>query len=205
MKYILGGHWTSVPNDEWQVLTEQDQDITERLQWEDNSVDVLFSCHVQEHITFVANVQFFQEALRVLKDDGILRICCPFIDKMIKFKNDELGKHYSEVQTKHYYPVEDAVLKELGFEGIREEPIMFMLDSLFKGHNHRMLWTSPMMKKCLLKVGFSQVDILEPGYSNFDKSNCLERIIRGVNPEYVLDKFGITNYDPESLVVEAKK
>lgn len=204
MKIIVGGHWDSAPEG-WQAFSERQLDITKGLPFFDNHISVIFSEHVQEHITLIENISFFKEALRVLKDDGILRICCPFIDKMMRVKNDELFKHYSDVQTRHYYPNEDTVLKELGFGGIREEPIMFMFDSLFKGHNHRMLWTSEMMKKVLFKVGFSQVDILEPGYSNFDKSNCLERTIRGVNPDYVLDTFNITNYDPESLVVEAKK
>jgi SAM-dependent methyltransferase len=204
MKVILGGHWDSAP-DGWIGLSEQDQDIRERLIFTDDSVDCLFLEHINEHISLGHNVLFFKEALRVLKHDGILRICCPYIDKLIKFENNELGKHYSDVQTKHYYPNEDAVLKELGFEGIREEPVMFMLDSLFKGHNHRMLWTTEMMKKVLYKVGFSVVVISEPGFSAFDKSNCLERVIRGVEPNYAYEKFGITEYDPESMVVEAKK
>lgn len=204
MKILLGGHWDNAPEG-WAAFTEQECDITKVLPFANESIEAIFSEHVQEHISLIDNVLYFFETHRILRKDGILRICCPFIDKLIKFENNELGKHYSDVQTRHYYPKEDELLKDLGFEGIREEPIMFMLDSLFKGHNHRMLWTTQMMKKVLLKVGFSQVDILEPGYSNFDKSNCLERVIRGVNPEYVLDKFGVTEYDPESLVVEAKK
>jgi SAM-dependent methyltransferase len=205
MKYIVGGHWQSVPNEQWEALTEQDQDITKRLKWEDNTVDTLFSCHVQEHITLNENIWFFNEAKRVLKQGGILRICCPFIDKMIQFKNDELGKHYSDVQTRHYYPNEDAVLKEIGLEGIREEPIAFMMDSLFKGHLHKFLWTASLMKKVLEKVGFSEVYICNPGETNFNKEDCLERIIRGVEPNYVLKEFGLTHYDPESMVIEAKK
>lgn len=204
MKLIVGGHWDNPPQG-WQSFTEQECDITKPLIWADNSVDVLFSEHVQEHIALIDSILYFKEALRVLKPNGILRICMPCIDKLIKFKNDELGKHYSDVQTRHYYPNEDAALKELGLEGIREEPIMFMLDSLFKGHNHKMLWTSSMMKKVLEKVGFSQVNIVEPGNSLFEEEIELERIIRGVEPNYVFQTFGITNYDPESKVIEAKK
>lgn len=204
MKIILGGHYEVAPEG-WVALTEQEQDMTKRLMWDDNTVDCLYSEHCVEHLPFEGAISYFKEALRILKPDGILRTVCPFIDKMIKFKNDEIGRHYADVQTKHYYPNEDAALKELGLRGIREDPMAFMFDSLFKGHNHKFVWTSSLMRKVLVCVGFSQVDILEPGNSNFDKSNCLERIIRGVNPEYVLDKFGITNYDPESLVVEAKK
>lgn len=204
MKYILGNHWESAPEG-WISLTESECDITKPLQWQGNSVDAIFTEHVQEHITLIENIFFLKEALRVLKPNGILRICMPCIDKMIHFKNDAIGKHYSDVQTKHYYPNEDAALKELGLEGIREEPIMFMMDSLFKGHNHRMIWTSGMMKKVLQKVGFSQVNIVQPGISLFEEKTELERVIRGVDPEYCLKEFNVTHYDSESIVIEAKK
>lgn len=204
MKIIFGGHWNNPPEG-WVSVPEPEQDITKRLNYDDNSVDAIFNEHVWEHLPLEGAIYFAKESLRVLKDGGILRIACPTVDKLIKFKGDELGKHYSDVQTRHYYPNEDAALKELGLEGIREEPIVFMLDSLFKGHNHRLLWTSGLIKKVLLKVGFSQVNIHEPGKTKFDKSNILERTIRGVDPVFVEKKFKITEYDPETMVIEAKK
>lgn len=204
MKIIFGGHWDKPPKG-WVSITESEQDITKRLNFEDNSVDVIFNEHVAEHLPLEGAINFFKESLRVLKNGGVLRTACPTVDKLIEFESDELGKHYCDVQTKHYYPNEDVALKELGLEGIREEPIVFMLDSLFKGHNHKLLWTSSLIKKVLDKIGFSKVHIVEPGESKFDKSNCLERTIRGVNPEYVKKEFGIDKYDPETSVIEAKK
>jgi len=204
-KYVMGGHWTSVPSDDWVAWNEGDQDITKRLELEDDSVDTIFTCHVQEHITLIENIAFFREVLRVLKKGGILRIAMPTVDKLIQFKEDEIGKHYCSVQTAHYFKNEDAALKELGLSGIDEAPMAFMFDSLFKGHNHRFVWDSKLAKKVLEKVGFSKVYIVEPGESKFDKSNCLERTIRGVNPEYVKKEFGIDKYDPETSVIEAKK
>jgi SAM-dependent methyltransferase len=204
MKLILGNHWDKAPEG-WTILKEEDQDMTKIFKWEDSSIEAIFSEHCVEHLTLEGAINYFKESLRVLKHGGILRTVCPFIDKMIHFKNDAIGKHYSDVQTRNYYPNEDAALKELGLEGIREEPIMFMMDSLFKGHNHRMIWTSGMMKKVLQKVGFSQVNIVQPGVSLFEEETELERVIRGVNPEYCLKEFNVTHYDPESIVIEAKK
>lgn len=204
MRYILGNHWMEASNG-FITLKEEDQDITNTLRWDDNSVECLFTCHVQEHISLIENIVFFKEALRCLKIGGVLRIACPVVDKLIQFKNDEIGRHYSDIQTRHYYTNEDIKLKELGLDGIREEPIAFMLDSLFKGHNHKFIWTSTLLKKVLEKIGFSEVYICDPGETNFNKEYCLERIIRGVDPEYVKNKFNVTQYDPETLVVEAKK
>lgn len=204
MKYIVGAHWHNVPEG-WICLSEHEQDMRKPLSFDDNSLDAIFSEHCQEHIDFIDGIFFIRESLRTLKKGGTLRIATPTVDKLIQFKNDPLGKHYSDVQTRHYYPNEDAALKELGLEGIREEPIAFMMDSLFKGHNHRFLWTSELLKKVLQKVGFSEVHIAEPGETHWDKSNCLERTIRGVEPNYVLKEFGLTKYDPETSVIEAKK
>jgi len=204
MKIVLGNHWCEAPEG-WTVLKEEQQDMTKTFQWQDNSIDAIFSEHCVEHLPFEGAISYFKESLRVLKPNGILRTVCPCIDKMIKFKNDAIGQHYCDVQTKHYYQNEDKALQDLGLKGVNEEPIAFMFDSLFKGHNHRFIWSSSLMKKVLEKVGFSQVNIVEPGNSLFEEKTELERIIRGVDPEYCLKEFGVTKFDPESLVIEAKK
>jgi len=204
MKIIVGGHWNNAPNG-WTALTEQEQDITKKLSWGDETIDVIFNEHVWEHLPLEGAIYFAKESLRVLVKGGVLRIACPTIDKLIRFKGDDLGKHYCDTQTKHYYINEDEALKALGFEGVREEPIMFMLDSLFKGHNHRMIWTSTMIKKVLEKVGFSEVHICNPGETNFNKEDCLERTIRGVDVDTLKEKFNLNVFDPETTVIEAKK
>jgi len=204
MKIVYGGHWHSVPEG-WVSIPEPEQDLTQPLNQYDNSVDVIFSEHVGEHLPLEGFISFAKESLRCLKKGGIFRCAMPTIDKLIQFKNDDLGKHYSDTQTAHYYPNEDRILKELGLQGIREEPIVFMLDSLFKGHHHKLLWTSDLVYKVLYKIGFSKVNVMEPGETLWDKENCLERTIRGVNPEYAKANFLITKYDPETKVIEAKK
>lgn len=205
MKFILGNHWASAPNEEWNVLKQEDQDMTHKLKWEGDSVDVIFTEHCQEHITLIENIGFFKEVLRVLKVGGVLRVALPTIDKLIQFKNDELGQQYANVQLKHYYVAQDIALRELGLNGINEEPIAFMFDSLLKGHNHKFLWTSELLKKTLQKIGFSEVYICNPGETNFNKEDCLERTIRGVDPDKVLKDFNITEYDCETSIIEAKK
>lgn len=204
MKVHLGGHWSHYPEG-WVGYSEDEQDITKPLKFESGSISAIVLEHTNEHISMINNISFLKEALRVLTIGGILRVAMPCIDKMISFKNDSLGKHYSKVQTSHYYPNEDAALKELGLEGITEEPIAFMMDSLFKGHNHVFLWTSELFKKVVEKIGFREVYICEPGETNFNPEYCLERTIRGVDPEYVLKEFGVIKFDPETMVIEAKK
>lgn len=204
MKIVYGGHYQEVPEG-WISIPESEQDITQRLNLPDNSTDVIFNEHVWEHLPLEGAIAFAKESLRVLATGGVLRIACPTIDKLIQFKNDDLGKHYSNTQSRHYYLKEETALYQLGLDGLREDPIVFMFDSLLKGHNHKLVWSSTLIKKVLEKVGFGEVYIQEPGETNFNKEDCLERTIRGVDPEYVLEEFGITKYDPETLVIEAKK
>lgn len=204
MKIVFGGHYQQVPEG-WVSIPEPEQDLSKRLNQQDNSIDVIFTEHVCEHLSMEDCIFFMKESFRCLKKGGTFRIAMPTIDKLIKFENNELGKHYSDVQTRHYYPNEDRLLKELGLDGIREEPIVFMLDSLFKGHHHKLLWTSELVYKVLNKIGFSDVHIVEPGETYWDRNDCLERTIRGVEPNYVLGEFGLTKFDPETKVVEAKK
>lgn len=204
LKIIHCSHWQEAPKG-WTVLSEQDQDITQRLNNEDNSVDVYYNEHGLEHISLTNALFFIKECFRCLKNGGVLRIVTPCIDKLIQFENNAVGKHFSSVQLLHYFVAEDAALKELGINGIADDPLPFLMDSLLKGHNHRHVWSSKLLKKVLEKIGFSEVYVCNPGETHFDKSDCLERIIRGVEPNYVLKEFGLTHYDPESLVVEAKK
>src|SRR5262249_51473676 len=56
LKVVFGGHWSSNPG--WLLLTEADQDVTARLQFDDNRVDVVFAEHVIEHVPFVGGIHF---------------------------------------------------------------------------------------------------------------------------------------------------
>lgn len=210
MKYVLGGHWTTVPEG-WEILTEADQDLTTRLKWPNDAVETIFSCHVVEHLAFVDAVLFFQEALRVLKSDGILRTVCPFIDMMVKFSRNkfdaltplgrELQKNYTKTSLLPYYPAQNIALKDMGID-FTDHGLPFFFDSLIKGHGHKFLWSTSLMAAVLTKIGFSEVRICLPGESEFDQSNCLERVVRGIDR----DAFpAVVHYDVESLVVEARK
>lgn len=204
IKIIHAGHYQQVPEG-WLDIPEAEQDLTKPLKLENDSVDVLYNEHAWEHLPFEGAVFFAKEAHRVLKKGGILRVCCPCIDKIIKFKADAIGVHYSQVQLKHYFEKENKLLIDLGLTGIDESPLEFMIHSLIKFHNHQHVWASTLIKKVLEKVGFSRVNIVEPGTSLFEEETELERVIRGVNPEYCLKEFNVTHYDPESIVIEAKK
>lgn len=206
MKLVLGNHWEELPLP-WQVLTEQDQDITQPLKFNDKSVDVIFTEHCVEHLDLLDGIFFFREAYRVLKFGGIIRTVAPFVDQLIRFDNSfawqdrlEMKKDYIETSLAPYYPEHKQALKDLGIN-MTDHGLPFFLDSLLKKHNHRFVWSSKLMADVLKAIGFAEVIIDLPKRSKFDKSNCIERTFRGISSTEGL----VAPLDCESLVVEAKK
>lgn len=209
MKLILCDHWTTAPG--WHILKEEDQDITKPFQWPDNSIEVFFSCHGVEHVDFFGGINYMREAYRCLKPGGILRTVAPFVDKLVQFDSltfrgvggQTLKENYIKNSLKPYYPEHADELAKMDIDFLTEG-LPFFLDSLIKKHNHKFLWSTTLMLKVMVRIGFSDVRICLPGESEFDESTCLERRFRGVDAE-LAKAFGHNMFDPESLVVEAQK
>lgn len=54
-------------------------DVTKKVPWPDNSVDVVYSSHMFEHLDRPAARRFLEEVKRVLVPDGVLRLAVPDI------------------------------------------------------------------------------------------------------------------------------
>lgn len=209
MKVILGGHWTDAPKG-WVALTEDEQDITKRFQWDDSSLEAIATEHVFEHVDFFGGINYMKESYRCLKPEGILRTVAPFVDKLVQFDSisfrgtpQSLKRSYIINSLKPYYPEHADELASMDID-FASEGLPFFLDSLMKKHNHKFLWSTTLMLKVLVRIGFSDVRICLPGESEFDESTCLERRLRGVDAK-LANSFGYNMFDPESLVVEARK
>jgi predicted SAM-dependent methyltransferase len=59
-------------------------DATKRLPLRDESVDVLYSSYMLEHVDTHEAGEFFKKALRVLRPGGIIRIAVPDIRKLVE-------------------------------------------------------------------------------------------------------------------------
>lgn len=57
-------------------------DITKPLPWGDEIADLIFAEHVCEHLSTHDALHFFQEAYRVLKHGGVLRVCVPQLNRI---------------------------------------------------------------------------------------------------------------------------
>lgn len=206
MKLIMGGHWTRPPAG-WTALTEKQQDITKKLNFKDDTVDVIFTEHVIEHIAMISAIGFMREALRVLKPGGIFRCAAPMTHAFadITGQPGEWVNRYTREQMVPYYKSEISELAKLGLS-LETDPQPFVIDFLVRKHGHQFCWSGHLMAKVLAKLGFSEALVVAPGDSNYDESTCLERTVRGTNADVFARDFGRdARFDLETGVVEARK
>lgn len=206
LKVVFGGHWSNNPG--WLILTEQDQDITARLQFDDGSVDVIFAEHVIEHVSFPGAVGFLRESARVLKAGGVCRIVCPMLDRMIHARFDDPdASTYVDNALRPYFTTEEQALRGLGLDGLNEDPLPFFFVSLYLGHGHRFIWTSDLMIKVMKASGFR--DARRVGIGEGSRADaCIERRRRGIYLGHDSDEelqSAHETFDIESLIVEGVK
>ncbi len=205
-KVIFGGHWSD--HGGWFVLSEEDQDITRPLGFADESVDVIFTEHVLEHISFVDCISFMRESRRILKPAGVLRVISPMIERILTVSlDDEKSRQYIHNQLVGVYQKENEILKkELGLDGVREFRKTFMLNDIFREHGHKFLWSAELMVKVLRALGYRQAQVCEVGEGR-NPDYCIERRRRGIyrGNDWGEDRLPGYVHDAESGVVEAIK
>jgi predicted SAM-dependent methyltransferase len=109
-------------------------DITDLSMFADASVDLVYMCHVLEHVHRKEIFDVLSEFRRVLKPRGVLRISVPDFDRLIAMYEDIgrdpegimaplLGSHANEYDV-HYWIFTQrslsAILLKAGFSGVRQ-------------------------------------------------------------------------------------
>ena len=164
------------------------------LPFEDSSVEVIFSSHFIEHLTFEEGLNFIKECHRVLKPNGILRIVCPdimiWIDKVYNAKDVEFFEIYKNAIDVDFwensvYNVKDKVKTNIQ-----------VLNSMIYNWGHKWMWDFESLKTELESVGFGSIEQMEHLKSNIP-------IIEKIETRLSNDKIEARNL--ESMFVEAKK
>lgn len=57
-------------------------DIRKPLPYADNVADFILAEHVLEHVTGPEALRFLDECQRILKPGGVLRVCCPVLNRL---------------------------------------------------------------------------------------------------------------------------
>jgi hypothetical protein len=129
-------------------------DITKPLPLTNGSVTHILAEHVVEHVTYFQAIDFFRECKRVLGDGGVLRVCVPSVEQIMK----RADKEYCEFTTK-WQP--DSTVRGA------------MYNILYK-HGHACPWTESLMETTLFFVGFSKITKCEPRVSEQAELNDVD-------------------------------
>ena len=91
-KRDFGPDWISIDGGNFPHL--HSHNIT-KLEFEDNTVDLIYSSHVLEYFDRAEVLDVLNEWKRVLKPNGTLRLAVPDFEAMVKlYMNDEYGLNY---------------------------------------------------------------------------------------------------------------
>jgi len=125
-------------------------DVVKNIPEKDNSVDVIYSSHMLEHLDREDAKVCMRECLRSLKTGGILRLCIPDL----RYKAEEYIK--TGDADKFVYETYLTIPKP---KNIIEKLYLFYTGP----RHHSWMYDSQSLSKALLECGFSEVTTLEAG------------------------------------------
>ena len=147
-------------------------DATKGLPFQKESVDVIYSSHMIEHLDQLEVDIFLKEAYRLLLKGGTIRLVVPDIRK----------------QVEEYVKSEDAnaFIKATMLAVPRARTIMQRLRILFIGtRHHQWMYDGKSLGALLKKQGFVNVKELSPGESTIKNPGSLDLCERASDSVYV--------------------
>tara|TARA_Y100000591_G_scaffold264592_1_gene237997 strand:+ start:303 stop:959 length:657 start_codon:yes stop_codon:yes gene_type:complete len=135
-------------------------DASKKIPFQDSTVDLIYSCHMLEHLDQNETKIFFNESYRVLKPNGIMRIVVPDFERLVD--NYKFDKDVNKF-------VYDSCLV-----GKKPKSIIKKLQYLIQGHG----WHHQMFNKESLeffkKLKFSDVQLIEPGKTKISFNTSID-------------------------------
>ena len=149
-------------------------DGIKRIPENDSSVDVIYSCHMVEHLEKLDVASFFKEARRILKSGGIIRLAVP----NIKYQVDNYLKDGDA----------DKFIESTHLTRKKPKTIIAKIKYLIIGdRNHQWMYDGKSLCNLLSSAGFEKPRILEPGLTTIPDPGMLD----------------LKERSPESVFVEA--
>lgn len=140
---------------------------------EDNSFYGVYSQHFIEHLYKYQGVNFFKEAMRILKPGGTIRTCWPpheFIEKLVgdeDLSNDQFVKfYYKRFVVGHNFSPPGNTNKRI------QEQVALGL--LHQNGEHLYIWGIEEMMNTLKDLGFKDVKECDYGVSSIPAFNGIE-------------------------------
>jgi len=147
-------------------------DATRRIPLEDDSVEVLYSSHMVEHLDRRQADAFLSEAKRVLAPNGIIRIAIPDISKF--------ASEYLLTADADKF-IGDTLLATDNTDTIKGRLKLLLVGA----RNHRWMYDGPSMSRLLGRAGFRDPVVLEPGETSINDPGALDLWERHEESAYV--------------------
>lgn len=145
--------------------------LSKRLPWPDNSIDVIYTSHTLEHFTKNDGYRFLLECHRVLRKGGIIRVVVPDLSVIIKKYN------CGELVAPDFLDALGVVNTSLGFLCINYFRNSFS--------SHKCMYDFPSLSATLNNIGFLAQSYapLQSSILDIDKIEQISRTIDAVIAE----------------------
>jgi SAM-dependent methyltransferase len=139
----------------------------EPLPFADERLDVVFSEHFLEHLSFMDGCHFLHESHRILRSGGTFRVSCPDLQAIVRMlePSDDSWRALARV----YESIGDFA------EGELSSPER-VVNWAFYGHEHKHIWTFRQLEQQLERVGFVGTRRMPFGTSSVEGAAIERRI-----------------------------
>lgn len=134
-------------------------DVTKRIPYANNSVDVIYTSHMVEHLDRAEVLLFLAEAHRVLKEGGILRIAVPDVKRIVE--------SYLE------HKDADRLISDLYLAVPKPRGIARLITMLVGARHHHWMYDDQSLIKLLESHGFVSAVSLAPGQTTIEEPGAL--------------------------------
>ena len=147
-------------------------DGIKRIPENDSSVDVIYSCHMVEHLEKLDVVSFLKESRRILKIGGIIRLAVP----NIKYQVDNYLKDGDA----------DKFIESTHLTRKNPKTIIDKIKYLIIGdRNHQWMYDGKSLCNLLSSAGFEEPRILETGLTTIPDPGMLDLKERSLESVFV--------------------
>ena len=147
-------------------------DATKHIPLPDQSVEVLYTSHMVEHLDRTAVRRFLREARRVLAPNGIIRIVIPDLRKLV-------DQYTAEGNA-------DVFMERAFLTLPRSRHLLDRLKHLVVGDRHHLwMYDGPSMCRLLSATGFREPRLLAPGSTTIPNPGPLNLYERAEESAYV--------------------
>ena len=189
---IGGGEWSKKNWENLDIIFNYKLEIELLKPFKNNNIDLIYTSHCIEHLSFDTTLNLLKDAYRVLRKNGIIRIVVPDVDNLLKmynqYKNENNFKFYSD-EIRGNYTLKESILELFGFNLNTKK---FLNDSM-----HLSFYNVSSLKLLLIAAGFENFKVQSYGVSEIEEFQ--------ITREISIDGFDNPDVKYMSLYLEAKK